>query len=520
MVFNIKEIKAESKRNFRETWIETAKLLPAKSSKNYAGGRGTPHPIHELAQKSRQAFIELGFDEIENPVFVTEEDVYKQYGPEAPVILDRCYYLAGLPRPDIGLGDEKINEIKKINSGVNVDEFKRILREYREGSIEGDNLLESMVNRLGIRTEEAAQIVDLFPEFKNIVPVAGKMTLRSHMTAAWFPTIQAMIQRKYPIPMRLFSVGLRFRREQKVDSSHLRAHYGASCVVMDSDVTLEDGKKITESILGRLEFKDFSFVQKKATSNYYAPETEFEVYASGIEIADIGMYSPVALANYDIAYPIFNLGFGLERVLMVKSNIRDVRELLYPQFYGSGDLSDQDIASSVSIAMKPESAEGREIVGKIVETAGKHGSEDSPCRFLAYKDSLLGKNIEVYVIEKEANTKLLGPAALNEIYAHNSGIYGIPKDPKKLKESLVEVKEKGVYCGFTILDAISNHFASEIEKQVRENKNEGFIQVKMAKTPADANIHVSERARQYITSKNKEISVKGPVFTAVEYRVV
>jgi len=104
--------------------------------------QGKQHPIHELIQKVRKIFLELGFDEVENPVFIQEEDVYKQYGKEAPVILDRVFYLGGLPRPDIGLSNEEILKIKSINPNINIDKFKKILRSYREGAIEGDNMLE------------------------------------------------------------------------------------------------------------------------------------------------------------------------------------------------------------------------------------------------------------------------------------------------------------------------------------------------------------------------------------------
>ena len=39
--------------------------------------------------------------------------------------------------------------------------------------------------------------------------------------------------------------------------------------------------------------------------------------------------------------------------------------------------------------------------------------------------------------------------------------------------------------------------------------------VKMAKTPADVNIFIGDSARAYITSKNKKIQIKGPIFISV-----
>ena len=42
----------------------------------------------------------------------------------------------------------------------------------------------------------------------------------------------------------------------------------------------------------------------------------------------------------------------------------------------------------------------------------------------------------------------------------------------------------------------------------------------MAKGPNDVNITISDLARRFILSKNRQISIKGPVFTAVEFTVV
>lgn len=518
MAFDTKKIKDDARKNWQKTWVETGSLIPEESKGDYAKGTGSSHPIHDLIQKTRQTFIKLGFNEIENPLFITEEDVYKQYGPEAPVILDRVYYLAGLPRPDIGLSDKKTTEVKNINPKADTDELKKIFREYREGAIEGDNMVEELTKRLNLTTEEASRIIDLFPEFKNIKPVSSSLTLRSHMTGAWFPTLNAM--KNNQLPLKLFSVGLRFRREQKVDATHLRAHYGGSMVIMDDGISIQAGKKLTELILEELGFKNITFVQKKATSNYYAPDTEYEVYAGGIEIADIGMYSPVALANYDINHNVFNLGFGLERMLMVKNKIKDVREVLYPQFHQITELSDAELAGKVTIDKKPETTEGKRLADAIKQTALEHGQEKSPCTFKAYEGMLAGKKITVNLVEKEANTQLLGPAALNDIYIHENGIYGLPKDTSKLKNDVTEILKNGLKLDINFLDAIANYFAATIEQELKAGKTEGRIAIKMAKTAGDANIAIDSAARRFILSKNKPISIKGPVFTAVEYKII
>jgi O-phosphoseryl-tRNA synthetase len=515
MKLNTELIKRQSREDYRRAWLETASLIP-ETGATLPSRKGSPHMMHELIQTVRRVFLDLGFDEVENQIFIPEEDVYKQYGPEAPVILDRCYYLAGLPRPDIGLSKEKIMEVQEI-AGIRPESLKGIFRKYRGGDIEGDDVLETMVRELAITTDQATHILDLFPEFKNITPVAGKNTLRSHMTAAWFPTIAAMADEA---PLMLFSVGLRFRREQKVDSSHLRAHYGGSCIIASEDISLDAGKKITGEILKALAFGDVRFDLKKATSNYYAPDTEYEVYSGDIEVADIGMYSPVALAEYGIEYNVFNLGFGMERILMVKNKIDDVRKVLYPQFYSGRNYADSQLAGEIRIGLTPETHEGIMLMDSLKKAFTKHMREPSPCRILAYEGDMLGKKIRAYCVEREENSSLAGPALQNEIFAYESGLYGIPKDTSKLKKDVSQIIDKGVKSSFGFIESVCALLAYETEKSVQAGNKNGFFQVKMAKGPADINIRVSHAARRFIESHNKPIILKGPVFAAAEYEII
>ncbi|MBN2518158.1 MAG: O-phosphoserine--tRNA ligase [Candidatus Altiarchaeota archaeon] len=531
MRYDSKRTQEETRKDFFASYRKTAEMYPQTSPKEFkekllSPTKPTPHPIHNTIQKIRGNFLRLGFKEIENPLFIEEQDVYKQYGPEAPAILDRCYYLAGLPRPDIGLSDTKIKELGKITpvNPEKTEKLKAVLRDYKLGRIEGDDLLDSISKNLSINPEDATKILDSFPELKNIKAEPTKTTLRSHMTAAWFPTLQALQDRE-DTPIKLFSIGLRFRREQKIDATHLRAHYGASCVIADEEMSLDAGKEIVAEILKPLGFKDFDFVQKETTSTYYADKSEYEVYASApgktdkIEVADIGMYSPLALANYDITYPTFNAGFGIERILMILEKKQDVREVFFPQFYTQLDLTDEEIMKEIAIREKPKTNEGKNLSKRIEETAEKYANEPSPCSYDVFKGKFLGRGIEVRILEKESNTKLLGPAAMNEVYVYQGGIFGIPKDERLLKERMLEIRQKGKSAGIYYLTAISDYFASNIEKAVE--RGEGYAdQIKMAKTALDVNIAVGERAARFIQSKEKQINLKGPIFTAVEAKLV
>jgi len=125
-----------------------------------------------------------------------------------------------------------------------------------------------------------------------------------------------------------------------------------------------------------------------------------------------------------------NLGLGVERLAMILHGYDDVRKMVYPQIYGEIRLSDLDIAREIKVKEVPQTSAGLRIAQAIVETAEKHASEPSPCSFLAFEGELMGKNVKVFVVEEEENTKLCGPAYANEVVVYRGSIYGIPRTKK------------------------------------------------------------------------------------------
>jgi O-phosphoseryl-tRNA synthetase len=495
--FDTGEIKSKAKSNFTDAWIATAKLIPTGTEISLPK-KGKPHLVRELIQKSRQILLNLGFDEVENLTLLPDSDVVKQYGPEARVILDRAFYLAELPRPDIGLSARKIAQLKKIAEEIDIERLQTILRNYKKGEIEADNLIEELIAGLGITDYQATELLDkVFPEMKELQPLPSSKTLRSHMTATWFHTLAAL-QDKASFPVALFSVGPRYRNEQREDARHLRVHHSASIVVMDPEMSLDAGRAVTRDIMQQYGFSDVKFETKVATSKYYAPGQEQEVFVkhkgNWLEIADIGMYSPVALANFDIKYPVFNAGFGIERLGMLLYKIDDVRKLAYPQFTVV-EYSDEEIAKSISYIASPQTARGQEIARAIEETARKHKDEIAPCEFLAWKD----KSIEVKVVEKEAGKRLIGPAGFNEICVADGSIYS-------------DVVPSGIHTGINYMYAIAMGAAAAIE-----NSNDNLTyQVKGIRHLSDLNLQIPEAVRQHVEGQQKKIKVGGAVFVAIE----
>ncbi len=500
--FDSSQIREQAKSNFVEAWMSTAGHIPTDTRVSLPP-KGKPHALRELIQKSREILLNLGFDEVENLTILPDSDVVKQYGPEARVILDRAFYLAELPRSEIGVSARKMDQVEKIaRRKVDVESLQMILRGYKKGDIEADDLIEKLMDGLGISDCQATEIVDrVFPELYSLRPLPSNKTLRSHMTATWFHTLAAL-QERAALPLGLFSVGPRYRNEQREDAHHLRVHHSASLVIMDHEMSLSAGRAITVEVLGQYGFADVKFVRKAATSKYYAPGYEEEVFAMCrgqlVEIADIGMYSPVALANFDIRYPVFNAGIGIERLAMILSEADDVRRLVFPQF-SVFEYSDEEIAKSVGYISSPQSDRGRDIAGAIEETAREHKDETAPCEFLAWSDD----SVELWIVEEEAGKRLIGPAGFNEICVAGGTIYS-------------DVVASGVWTGVNYMRGIAMGAAALVEN----SDHDVVYQVKTVKHLSDLNLQIPEAVRQYIEGQQKLIGVGGAVFVTIKVHVL
>jgi O-phosphoseryl-tRNA synthetase len=340
------------------------------------------------------------------------------------------------------------------------------------------------------------------------------------MTAAWFDTL-AMIQKNTAIPVKLFSIGPRYRREQREDATHLRVHDSASCVVMDEDVSIDLGKWIVKEFLRPFGFEDFQFRQvTTGTDTYYAPGKHFEAFAfhpdfqeiesedaGWLEVADFGLYSPLTLANYNIEYPVINCGIGVERIAMLMLGYKDIRTLTYPQFYGEFALTDDELASFITLNNTPVTQQGREIQRAIVDICKIHGADASPVEFLVWEGELQAQFVRVSVIEPEENTKLCGPAFLNKIFVKDGNIIGA-------------AKPQGVSTDITYIEAFAAEAAYAIEQALKNGKNKLEVRVRIARSPNDINIRIDPVATRYITSRNKKIDVRGPVFTMIRMQTI
>nr|WP_319376919.1 O-phosphoserine--tRNA ligase [uncultured Methanoregula sp.] len=544
MRFNPEDWKQKSHENFEGAWHDGPSVLtPASHADTYpcrVYKRAQAHPVFATINRLRETYLSMGFDEAEVPVIIDEKDIYRQFGPEAMAVLDRVFYLGGLPRPNVGIARkqlDEINEILRSHKNTHIHEntatvsdahlhhhyqqmtpgteerLRETLHAYKKSEIDGDELTFELAKVLGVDDGLVVHILDaVFPEFRALVPESSRSTLRSHMTSGWFMTLGS-IWDKSPLPLRMFSVDRCFRREQAEGPTRLMTYHSASCIVAGDDVTIEDGKAVSEALLSAFGYTDFRFQPDEKRSKYYMPDSQTEVYArhpvhGWVEVATFGMYSPSALAEYGIGVPVMNLGLGVERLAMIAYNANDVRQLCFPQFFPR-PLSNQEIARAVHLREEPVSPEGKTLAMAIAKTSAANATAQGPCSFTAWEGLLGGVKISVAVEESESNAKLCGPACANEIFVHEGSVLGVP-DVEKWKQ----VRTEGVPTGISYLSAVSALAAARIEEAARCGKGT-TVQVKMAKLPSDINLKIDEYAMRFVTDNKKKVDVRGPVFLSV-----
>ena len=486
----LEKIKERAKKDFENVWKQESSQFYGKKGFYLPQKKGKRHILSQYSLKCEEILLDMGFDQVFLKPIWDENQVKMQYGPEAPAILDRLYYLASLPRPDIGVSLDIQEKIQK-RTDIDIEPLKQIFRDYKMGSIDSGELIETFVQRLQISTEDALYILSLFPELEEIKPDPTSKTLISHFTTAWFPTLASL---KREPPIMLYTSGWRYRREQKEDSSHLRAHYNLSLVIM-GDLGIEDGMEVVKEFFKRMDM-EVTFLLKENQPSYYAYKTNYEVFWKGMEVADIGMFSPVALAEYNIEYPVFNAGPGLGRIAMLKEGLKDLRQVHFPELYGM-QYTDQEILDSIYVVKR---ADNQNLVSAIVEAARKYKDSKSPCRYTVYEDSTL----KVELVEEEENTRLIGPAGFNEVYVYNGSIFGVPGESQDKK--IMKILQGGVTSHMSYMEAFANLAVSTLEK--------GVYRAGMVKNLSDINLDIPNHIREFIRAQGK-IDIRGPMFTTI-----
>lgn len=112
----------------------------------------------------------------------------------------------------------------------------------------------------------------------------------------------------------------------------------------------------------------------------------------------------------------------------------------------------------------------------------------------------------------------MGPAIENQVYVYDGNIVGVPK--KGVKSPLAEkAKKNGINTNISYMDSLAAKVSYKIEELVVSGGDYLKLRTAIARSLSDVNLKLDKVAMKYITKKNKEIDVRGPIFATIECKV-
>jgi len=256
---------------------------------------GKIHPAQQIIQRVREIFLEMGFTEIRGSIVETAfwnfDALFQPQDHPAREMMDTFY----LAQPEKGKLPKK-------------DVVNKVAKTHEDGWVTGSRGWEYTWSH-----EEAKRLI-----------------LRTHTTAV---TIRYLAEHKEP-PVKVFSVD-RVYRNEKVDYKHLAEFHQIEGIVMDKKVTLQDLMGTLKEFYLKLGLKKvqfwpsyFPYTEPSMQSTVYVPELK-----TWVELCGMGIFRPEVLAPLGIKYPVLAWGGGLERLIILKLGVEDIR-LLYKNDLG------------------------------------------------------------------------------------------------------------------------------------------------------------------------------------------
>ncbi len=251
---------------------------------------GKRHPLQRIIQETRQAFLQMGFEETSSPVVETafwDFDALFQPQDHPAREMQDTFYMAmpargTLPDPEL---------------------VERVKRTHETGGDTGST-------GWGYSWD---------------VETAMKLVLRTHTTAA---TIRALAGRPSP-PRKVFAIGKVFRREN-IDPTHLPEFFQIDGIIIDEQVSLATlFATLTEFYL-RLGAREVKF--RPSFFPYTEPSAEVFINIPGlgwVEMCGCGIFRPEVTMPLGCRTPVAAWGGGIERLAMLKFGVDDIRKLYW-----------------------------------------------------------------------------------------------------------------------------------------------------------------------------------------------
>jgi len=161
-------------------------------------------------------------------------------------------------------------------------------------------------------------------EYKWRIEEAERTVLRTHTTCT---TVKYLADKK-PEEARIFSVGKVFRNE-KVSYKHIAEFHQVEGIVVGKNVTMRD----IMGLLGKF-YQKLGFQKTKFWPTYF-PYTEpslqsmvyFENLDKWLELGGMGIFRPEVTLPLGVKNPVLAWGLGLERLVMLRYDMKDIREI-------------------------------------------------------------------------------------------------------------------------------------------------------------------------------------------------
>ena len=256
---------------------------------------GRLHPLTEFIKEVKEIFTEMGFTEAKGPLvescFWNFDALFTPQDHPAREMQDTFY----LSHPSsTELTDRQLVE--------------RVRRTHEDGWETGST------GWGGKWSEEAAK----------------KLVLRTHTTCV---SVRYLYEHRDP-PVKVFSVDKVFRNE-RLSFKSLAEFHQVEGIIMDKSVTLRDLKGVLTEFYKKLGLEKvqfwpsyFPYTEPSMNSVVYVPQA-----GRWLELCGMGIFRPEVTKPLGIDCPVLAWGGGLERLLMLKLGVNDIR-ILYQNDLG------------------------------------------------------------------------------------------------------------------------------------------------------------------------------------------
>ncbi|MEE2643877.1 MAG: phenylalanine--tRNA ligase subunit alpha [Myxococcota bacterium] len=247
------------------------------------------HPVRKIIEQTRQAFLELGFEEVVSPsvegAFWNFDALFQPQDHPARDMQDTFYMADPAQAP--------------LPSAARVDAVRH-------------------AHESGERYGSTGWGYQWRPE------EAQKTVLRTHTTAS---TIRALA-RNPGAPYKAFCVGWTYRNES-ISYKHLPVFHQVDGIVIDEKASLASLLGILSAFYQKMGFSKVRF--KPAFYPYTEPSVDVMVYMESrkkwIEMGGSGVFRPEVTRPLGCEHPVLAWGLGIERLAMLRLGFDDIRHL-------------------------------------------------------------------------------------------------------------------------------------------------------------------------------------------------